>query len=119
VSLTFEPSTVLSGFPHCGPIATELLSFEAIIKGIRMQRWAIAILFSTFFIFPSASDISDGTVNCEISLPIVDVQIGSDPHSNGDVSKKSDGDAKMKEKNEKELRDRKVDDAIKKALEEK
>jgi len=84
-----------------------------------MQRWAIVILFSAILMCPVMSALADGALDCELNFPTLSVPLESASHSGSDVMKKPDEDAKMKEKKEKELRDKRVDDAIKKAWEEK
>lgn len=84
-----------------------------------MQRWAIAILFSALLTCPAVSALADGAINSQFSFPTLTIPIGSDSHPSIDMGKKADEEEKMKEKKEKELRDKKIDDAIKKGWEEK
>lgn len=84
-----------------------------------MRRWIPAILFSILLTCPSAPVLADSTVNTEIPFPVLQLPLGSDPRSNKDVEKKEDESPKLKEKSQNERLDEKVDDAIRKAWDEK
>ena len=88
-----------------------------------MKRWIISILFSILLSYPAVSGAVDDTFDpgkaMLFSYPFLKVPLGDNPDSNAAKEKKVEGEAKIDEKKEKEIRDKKVDDAIKKAWEEK
>jgi len=86
-----------------------------------MKTLILSVLFSVLLSYPVVSaavidtpDIGKGTL---IDLQLFKVPFGANPPSNA-ASDKNEGETKDDGKKEKEL-DKKVDDAIKKALEEK
>jgi hypothetical protein len=107
---------------HCGdktfprrrpvPVLKKLLGFKLISEseGVHMKRWIISVLFSILLTYPAVSVLADDTSGS-----------GSPSSSFGarHHSKKKKDDESADKKKEKELRDKKVDDAIKKAWEEK
>jgi len=84
-----------------------------------MQRCIIAALFSILLTCPAVSAFADGALNSQISFPTLSVPIGSGSHSNKEAAKKEGEEPGVKKNKEKEIRDKKIDDAIKKAWDEK
>jgi hypothetical protein len=80
-----------------------------------MKRWIISILFSMLLVCPGARVLADDTANSGGPAS------GSSPSSFGKHhhSKQNKDEESAEKKKENELRDKKVDDAIKKAWEEK
>ncbi len=87
-----------------------------------MKRWIIFILFSILLSYPAVTGAADSSFDpgkgTSFSYPFMTVPIDSIPDS-GVKEKKGEIEAKYDAKKEKEIRDKKVDDAIKKAWEEK
>jgi hypothetical protein len=75
-----------------------------------MKRWIIFVLFSILLTYPAVSVLADDTS----SAGSPSSSFGSHRHS-----KKKKDDESPEKKKEKEIRDKKIDDAIKKAWEEK
>jgi hypothetical protein len=91
-----------------------------------MKRWIfLGLLFSILLGYPpvaaKAFDPQDRGRDVSFSLPFVKIPIGSQPKANSDVEHKEEGKLSYEQqmKEEKKIRDKKVDDAIKKAWEEK
>jgi hypothetical protein len=88
-----------------------------------MKRWVVSVLFPFFLSYPAVSgaagdapDLGKATL---LDFELLKIPIGADPHSNAVSEKKREGKATNDEKKEKEILNKKVDDAIKKAWEEK
>ena len=79
--------------------------------------------FQFFLGYPAVSGAADDTLNSGkghlFDFPFFNVPIGSTPDSGAVEENKGKGEARDGKKREKEIRDKKVDDAIKKAWEEK
>ncbi len=86
-----------------------------------MKRLIIFILFSILLCCPAVAGAADDTFDpgkaTMFSYPFLKVPLGEGSESNGAKDKKVEGAAGVNEKKEKEIRDKKVDDAIKKAWE--
>lgn len=84
-----------------------------------MNRWIISVLLTVFLSIPAVSGAADDQLDpgrtSLFNLPFVKIPIGSNLDSK---DKKEEGQAKNNETKEKEKQDKKVDDAIKKAWEE-
>ncbi len=87
-----------------------------------MKRWIVAVLLSVLLSGPVVSQATDDTLDpgktILFAVPLVKIPIDSVPDS-GAKEKKAEGGAKYDPVKEKEKQDKKVDDAIKKAWEEK
>ena len=88
-----------------------------------MKRWIVFVLFSILLGYLAVSGAGDdqldpGRAN-PFNFPLLKVPIGSTPDSGAVKEKKGEGEARNDKKREKEILDKKVDDAIKKAWEEK
>ncbi|MGA2028032.1 MAG: hypothetical protein ABSH17_13345 [Syntrophobacteraceae bacterium] len=88
-----------------------------------MKRWIIFILFSILLSYPAVPDAADNSFDpgkgTSFSYPFMQVPIDSPPDSGAAKGEKGQGEARNDDKKEKQIRDKKVDDAIKKAWEEK
>ena len=88
-----------------------------------MKRWIIFVLFSILLTYPAVSGVADDTFepgrSNPLNFPLFNILTGSNPDSGAAKEKKEEGEARNDDKKEKETRDKKVDDAIKKAWEEK
>ena len=88
-----------------------------------MKRWVLSVLFPIFLSYPAvwgaAGDAPDLGKATLLDFELLKIPIGANPHSNVVSEKKREGEAKNDEKKEKEILNKKVDDAIKKAWEEK
>jgi hypothetical protein len=87
-----------------------------------MKRWIIAVLLAIFLSSPVVSGAVDdpldtGKANL-FNVPFFKVPFGSNPDSNDARDKKEEGTASDNAAKEKEKQNKKVDDAIKKAWEE-
>jgi hypothetical protein len=87
-----------------------------------MRRWIIAVLFSMLMSYPAVSGAADNTLDSGRSslfnYPLMNIPIGEGSSSGTNKDKKKDGEVSDQEK-EKKILDKKVDDAINKAWEEK
>jgi hypothetical protein len=86
-----------------------------------MKRWILSVLFSIFLSCPAVSyaagdapDLGKATL---IDLELFKFPFGANPDSNAVKEKKGEGEARYDEKKEKEIQEKKVDDAIRKAWE--
>jgi len=88
-----------------------------------MKRWIIFILFAILLSYPVVSGAADDTFEpgkgTSFSYPFMKVPIDSVPDSSPAMDKKGEKEARNDDKKEKEIRDKKIDDAIKKAWGEK
>ena len=88
-----------------------------------MKRWIIFILFSILLSYPVVSGAADDTFapgkGTSLGLPFLQIPTDSIPDSGTAKDKKGEKEARNDDKREKEIRDKKIDDAIKKAWEEK
>ena len=88
-----------------------------------MKIWILSVLFSMLLsysgVWAATIETPDIGKNTFIDLQLFEFPIGADPHSNVVSGKKEKGEAKYDGGKEREMLDKKVDDAIKKALEEK
>ena len=88
-----------------------------------MKRWIIFVLLSILLGYPAVSGAVDDTFDrgrdTTFSYPIFKIPIGSKPDSTSVNEARGEAEAKNDEKKSKESLDKKVDDAIKKAWEEK
>jgi predicted small secreted protein len=88
-----------------------------------MKIWIILVSFSILLSCPTLSgagdDISDPGKSTLFNYPLVKIPIGSKSDSNTSKEKMGDEEANYDETKEKEKHDKKVDDAIKKAWDEK
>jgi hypothetical protein len=88
-----------------------------------MKRWIIAVLFLILVGYPAVSgaleDTFDRGKETSFSYPLFNIPIGSKPEPGPISQEKKDSEAKYDENKEKKTLDQKVDDAIKKAWEEK
>lgn len=88
-----------------------------------MKRWMIPVLFSVLLCYPAVSDASDDITHSGQTLllnyPLMTIPFGAGPDSKAGSEKKAEGQHKYDEETEKKMMDKKVDDAIKKAWEEK
>ncbi|MGA2401406.1 MAG: hypothetical protein ABSG91_06840 [Syntrophobacteraceae bacterium] len=88
-----------------------------------MKKWIMFVLFSILLSCPAlsgaADDIFDPGKGTLFSYPFFKIPFGEDQDSNVAREKTGDGEVRNDPKKEKEIRDKKVDDAIKKAWEEK
>ena len=84
-----------------------------------MQRWVIAALFSILLICPAMPAFADGALNSQINFPALSIPLGSGSQSNKEAAKKEDEEPGVQKKKEKETQNKKIDDAIKKAWDEK
>lgn len=94
------------------------------IGGIHMKRWAVFILF--FFLLGQSSeslaitDHFDRGQGTFLDIPLMKIPMGAGSESKGSSEKQGEGaEAKSVQEKQKENMDKKVDDAIKKAWEEK
>jgi hypothetical protein len=89
---------------------------------ITMKRWIISVLFAIFVSNPAVLGAADDQLNpgkaILFDFTFFKIPIGSNPDSNAAKEKKEEGAAKNDETKEKEKQDKKVDDAIRKAWEE-
>lgn len=88
-----------------------------------MKRWVILVLFSFILTCPAVARAADDPLetgkSTQFDYPLLKFPIGSGgQESNASKDKKDDPPPAIDEKKEKEIRDKKVDDAIKKAWEE-
>ena len=88
-----------------------------------MKRWIIFVFCSILLSYPAVSGAADDTFEpgkgTSFAYPFLKIPTDSPPDSGAVKEKKGEREAKNDEKKEKEIRDKKVDDAIKKAWEEK
>jgi len=88
-----------------------------------MKRWIIAVLFLILVGYPAVSGALDDTFDrgkvTQFSYPLMNIPIGSRPEPGTAKEDKKDSEAKYDEEKEKQVLDKKVDDAIKKAWEQK
>ena len=88
-----------------------------------MEIWILSVLLSVLLsysaVWAAAIETPDFGKGTSIDLQLFTFPIEANPHSNVVSEKKEEGDAKYDGGKEKEILDKKVDDAIKKALEEK
>ncbi len=88
-----------------------------------MKRWIIFVLFSlllSYLAVPAgADDTFDPGKGTSFNYPLLKYPIGSPPESSAAKDKNGQGEVRNDEKREKAIQDKKVDDAIKKAWEEK
>ncbi|HIJ75666.1 MAG TPA: hypothetical protein HPP81_03020 [Deltaproteobacteria bacterium] len=88
-----------------------------------MKRWIIFVLFSILLSYPAISGAGDDTFEpgkgTSFSYPFLKIPTDSIPDSGAAKDKKGEKEARNDDKKEKEIRDKKIDDAIKKAWEEK
>jgi hypothetical protein len=88
-----------------------------------MKRWIIFVLFAILLSYPAVSGAGDDTFapgkgTC-FGCPFMTVPIDP-PSDSGDLkAKNGDKEARYDEQKEKEIRDKKIDDAIKQAWEQK
>jgi len=87
-----------------------------------MKRWIIAVLLAIFLSIPAVSGAADDQFDpgrgTFLGFPFFKVPLGSNPDSEAVREKKEQGEARNDATKEKEKQDKKVDDAIKKAWEE-
>ncbi len=80
-----------------------------------MRKWIILVLFSILLSYPAVSGAADDTLDpgraYVIACPILTVPIGA----GASEEKKGEEQAKNDDKKQKDILDKKVDDAIKKA----
>jgi hypothetical protein len=80
-------------------------------------------LFLILLSYPAVSGVADDTVepgrSNPLNFPLFNIRTGSNPDSGAAKEEKEEGVARNGDKREKQIRDKKVDDAIKKAWEEK
>ena len=86
--------------------------------GIQMKKWVLSIFFSILLTFPAVSALAQDTSGPSLSLPTFHTPSGSGARRT-ELTIKEEEDTKAREKKQKELNDKKVDDAIKKAWGEK
>jgi len=79
----------------------------------------VSVLLNYSAVWAATVDTPDFGKGTSIDLQFFKFPIEVNPHSNVVSEKKEEGDAKYDGGKEKEILDKKVDDAIKKALEEK
>ena len=86
-----------------------------------MKRWIIFAVFPILLGYPALAGALDSTLDPGRSSPLNFLQLpfGGGTGSSTLNDKNSEGEQADKEKKQKEIRDKKVDDAIKKAWEEK
>ena len=88
-----------------------------------MKRWIIFVFCSILLCYPAVSGAGDDTFEpgkgTSFSYPFLKIPTDSNPDSVAAKEKKGEIEARNDDKKEKEIRDKKVDDAIKKAWEEK
>jgi hypothetical protein len=86
-----------------------------------MKVWIMFVLFAVSLCCPALSgaieDITDSGKGTMFNYPLMKIPIGDG--STASREKKDPGEAKYDEEKEKQIRDKKVEDAIKKAWEEK
>ena len=89
---------------------------------LTMNRWIICVLLAIFLSSPAVSGAADDQLDTGrttmFNFPFFKVPLGSNPDSKAAGEKKEEGEARNNETKEKERQDKKVDDAIKKAWEE-
>ncbi len=86
---------------------------------IRILSVSFSMLLSYSGVWAATLETPDIGKNTFIDLQLFEFPIGTSPHSNVVSGKKEKGEAKYNGGKDKEMLDKKVDDAIKKALEEK
>jgi len=88
-----------------------------------VNRWLLHLLLSILLGFPALSNAAGDTPDLGkatmIDLELLKIPLGENPSSNAASEKKAEGQVSGEEKREKEALDKKVDDAIRKAWEEK
>ncbi|MGO8945067.1 MAG: hypothetical protein ACLQJ7_15510 [Syntrophobacteraceae bacterium] len=88
-----------------------------------MKRWIIFVLFAILLSYPAVSGAGDDTFapghGTSFGLPFMSLPIDSPPDSGDQKVKNADKEAKYDEQKQKEIRDKKIDDAIKQAWEQK
>ncbi len=90
-----------------------------------MKRWIIFVLFSILLSYPAVSGAADDTFDTGKSTMFgyqflkFPIGAGANPDSNAAKDDKGEGEAQKARDKEKQILDKKVDDAIKKAWEEK
>jgi len=88
-----------------------------------MKIWILSVLFSMLLsysaVWAATLETPDIGKNTFFDLQLFKFPIEADPYSNVISEKKEEGETKYDGGKEKETLDKKVDDAIKKALEEK
>ncbi len=86
-----------------------------------MKRWIIFVLFAILFSYPAVSGAADDTFapgrGTSFDYPFMSVPLDSPKDSGDGKAQNGEKEAKYNEQKEKEMRDKKVDDAIKKAWE--
>ncbi len=88
-----------------------------------MKRWIVSVLLAIFLSVPIVSGAADDTFDpgrgSLFNLPFLKIPIGSNQDSKTAEEKKEQEEVKNKQTQEREKEDKKVDDAIRKAWEEK
>jgi hypothetical protein len=89
-----------------------------------MKRWIFPVLFSLLLACPAAlaadSDVTDVGRAHMFDFQFLKFPLGSNPDAKaGGEKKEEEAEVKNDEQKQKEMRDKKVDDAIRKAWEEK
>jgi hypothetical protein len=86
-----------------------------------MKIWIFSVLLSVLLsysaVWAAAIDTPDFGKGTSIDLQLFKFQIGANPDSNAVKEKKGEGEPANDENKEKKVLDKKIDDAIKKALE--
>ncbi len=87
-----------------------------------MKRWTISVLLAIFLSAPIVARATDDQFDpgrtSLFNLPFLKIPIGASPDSPDTKEKKEEGPVKSDAAKEKEKQDKKVDDAIKRAWEE-
>ena len=88
-----------------------------------MKRWIIVVLLSVLLGYPAVSGAADDTFDrgrdTTFTCPLFKIPIGSKPDSGSVKEARGEEETRNDEQKEKESLDKKVDDAIKKAWQEK
>ena len=88
-----------------------------------MKRWIVSVLLAIFLSAPAVSGAADDTFdpgrNTIFNFPFFKIPIGSNQDSKTAEEKKEQEEVKNNQTKEREKEDKKVDDAIRKAWEEK
>ena len=89
---------------------------------LTMKRWIIFVLLAIFLSIPAVLGAADDQLDTGrgtfLDFPFFKIPIGSNPDSKAAKEEKKEAEARNDETKEKEKQDKKVDDAIRKAWEE-
>jgi hypothetical protein len=89
---------------------------------LTMKRWSISILLAIFLSIPAVLGAADDQLDTGrgtfLDFPFFKLPIGSNPEAEAGREKKEQGEARNDATREKEKQDKKIDDAIRKAWEE-